>query len=72
MTAEQFIHEFYTLSAEDKRRVMMAIGPAFCREIMGHPDIMEEMRRWCQQPVELLEMKDLWQRMRGQQPWRKP
>lgn len=48
MTPEKFIHEFDTLSPEDKQRVLMAIGPAFCREVMSHPDMMEEMRRWCE------------------------
>lgn len=68
MTPEKFIHEFDALSTEDKKRVMMAIGPAICREFMSHPDMMKEMWRWCESFVVPAEMKDMMQRMMEQRP----
>lgn len=68
MTPEKFIHEFDALSSEDKQRVLMAIGPAFCLEFMSHPDMMEEMRRWCQSFVAPAEMRNMMQSMMEQKP----
>jgi hypothetical protein len=68
MTLEEFLHEFNALTPEDKRRVLMAIGPQFCREIMSHPDMMEEMRRWCQSFMPPAEMRDMMERMMNRKP----
>lgn len=68
MTAEQFLHEFDALSPEEKRRVMMAIGPQFCREMMSHSDMIEKMRRWCQSFMPPSEMQNMMQRIMGQKP----
>lgn len=70
MTAEQFIREFDALPLEDKQRVLMAIGPEFCQEVMSHPDMMEATQRWCQSCMPPAEMQDMMQRMMGQKPWR--
>ena len=59
MKPEQFIHEFDALSPDDKKRVLMAIGPAFCRELMSHPDLIMEMRGWCRNNLTPGEMQDM-------------
>jgi hypothetical protein len=68
MTFEEFLREFNALTPEDKRRVMMAIGPQFCHEAMSQPDTIQEMWRWCRSFMPPDEMRHMMDRMMHQKP----